>query len=137
LREDADVLFILTTNRPDQLEPALASRPGRIDQGIEFPFQDFPDEDGRTKLVKLYSRGLDVPEQVMALIFHRTKGASPAFIKGLMRRSAQVQIELGAESVLKQEAVDGAIEEMVFTGGVLNLKLPGGSAAELGTVADT
>jgi ATP-dependent Zn protease len=35
LREDADVLFILTTNRPDQLEPALASRPGRIDQAIE------------------------------------------------------------------------------------------------------
>jgi len=31
LREDAEVLFILTTNRPDQIEPALVSRPGRID----------------------------------------------------------------------------------------------------------
>src|SRR2546425_3953725 len=31
LRQDADVIFILTTNRPDQLEPALASLPGRID----------------------------------------------------------------------------------------------------------
>jgi ATP-dependent 26S proteasome regulatory subunit len=133
LREDADVLFILTTNRPDQLEPALASRPGRIDQAIEFPL---PDEDGRTKLVKLYSRGLEVPEQLMALIVRRTKGASPAFIKELMRRSAQFQIALRAGSVLKQEAVDGAIEEMVFTGGALNLKLLGGSAAELGTAAD-
>ena len=37
LREEAMVLFILTTNRPDQLEAALASRPGRIDQAIEFP----------------------------------------------------------------------------------------------------
>ena len=133
LREDADVLFILTTNRPDQLEPALASRPGRIDQAIEFPL---PDEDGRTKLVKLYSRGLEVPEHLMALIVRRTKGASPAFIKELMRRSAQFQIELGAGSVLKQEAVDGAIEEMVFTGGALNLKLLGGSAAELGKTTD-
>ena len=133
LREDADVLFILTTNRPDQLEPALASRPGRIDQAIEFPL---PDEDGRTKLVKLYSRGLEVPDQLMALIVRRTKGASPAFIKELMRRSAQFQIELRAGSVLKQEAVDGAIEEMVFTGGALNLKLLGGSASELGTAAD-
>jgi len=133
LREDADVLFILTTNRPDQLEPALASRPVRIDQAIEFPL---PDEDGRTKLVKLYSRGLEVPEQLMALIVRRTKGASPAFIKELMRRSAQFQIALRAGSVLKQEAVDGAIEEMVFTGGALNLKLRGGSAAELGTAAD-
>src|ERR1039458_8240254 len=32
LKEDADILFILTTNRPEQLESALASRPGRIDQ---------------------------------------------------------------------------------------------------------
>ena len=29
LRERADVFFVLTTNRPDTLEPALASRPGR------------------------------------------------------------------------------------------------------------
>src|SRR5437773_7791137 len=91
LREDADVLFILTTNRPDQLEPALASRPGRIDQAIEFPL---PDEDGRTKLVKLYSRGLEVPDQLMALIVRRTRGASAAFIEVLMRRFAQLQIEL-------------------------------------------
>ena len=133
LREDADVLFILTTNRPDQLEPALASRPGRIDQAIEFPL---PDEEGRTKLVKLYSRGIEVPEQLMALIVRRTKGASPAFIKELMRRSAQFQIEFGAGCVLKQEAVDGAIEEMVFTGGALNLKLLGGSATELGAAVE-
>jgi ATP-dependent 26S proteasome regulatory subunit len=25
---------------PDQFEPALASRPGRIDQAIEFPLPD-------------------------------------------------------------------------------------------------
>lgn len=127
LREDADVLFVLTTNRPDQLEPALASRPGRIDQAIEFPL---PDEEGRTKLVKLYSRGLDVPESLMDLIVRRTKGASPAFIKELMRRSAQFQIELGKDNVLQQPAVDGAIEEMVFIGGALNLRLLGGSATE-------
>jgi cell division protease FtsH len=47
LREDAEVLFILATNRPDQIEPALVSRPGRIDQAIEFPL---PDEEGRAKL---------------------------------------------------------------------------------------
>jgi len=125
LREDADVLFILTTNRPDQLEPALAARPGRIDQAIEFPL---PDTDGRTKLVALYARGLDVPSSVMDLIVRRTKGASPAFIKELMRRSAQFQIEQGGGVVLNETAVDGALEEMVFTGGALNLKLLGGAA---------
>lgn len=133
LREDADVLFILTTNRPDHLEPALASRPGRIDQAIELPM---PDRESRVRLVKLYSRGLEVPAPVMDLIVRRTKGSSPAFIKELMRRSAQFQIESDADTVLQQAAVDAAIEEMVFTGGALNLKLLGGSAAQLGPAAD-
>ena len=127
LREDADVFFILTTNRPDQLEPALASRPGRIDQAIEFPL---PDEEGRTKLVRLYSRGLEVPAALLDVIVRRTKGASPAFIKELMRRSAQFQIELTDDRVLRQSAVDAAIEEMMFIGGSLNLKLLGGAATE-------
>jgi len=127
LREDADVLFILTTNRPDQLEPALASRPGRIDQAIEFPL---PDEEGRAKLLKLYSRGLRVSDDLMAEMVSRTKGASPAFIKELMRRSAQFQIESGGDSLLRQPAVDSAMEEMVFAGGSLNLKLLGGPLSE-------
>lgn len=64
----------------------------------------------------------------MDLIVRRTKGASPAFIKELMRRSAQFQIEQGGNArVLQQAAVDGAFEELVFTGGALNLKLLGGS----------
>ena len=132
LREDADVIFILTTNRPDQLEPALAARPGRIDQAIEFPL---PDEEGRSKLVVLYSGKLGVPERVMELIVRRTKGSSAAFIKELMRRSAQFQIELGGDGVLQESAVNGAIEEMVFAGGALNLKLLGGASTELGATS--
>ena len=52
LREDAALLFVLTTNRPQDLEAALASRPGRVDQAIEFPL---PDDAGRRKLVQLYA----------------------------------------------------------------------------------
>src|SRR4051794_18761146 len=33
LDEDADLIFALTTNRPDLLEPALASRPGHRPRG--------------------------------------------------------------------------------------------------------
>jgi SpoVK/Ycf46/Vps4 family AAA+-type ATPase len=125
LRQDADVIFILTTNRPDQLEPALASRPGRIDQAIEFPL---PDEIGRAKLVKLYARGLDFSDELVDLIVRRTKGTSPAFIKELMRRDAQFQFEVSAGGQLQQAAVDGALEEMLFSGGTLNLKLLGGAS---------
>jgi ATP-dependent 26S proteasome regulatory subunit len=127
LREDADVIFILTTNRPDHLAPALASQPGRIDQAIEFPL---PDEEGRRKLVQLCSGGLQVSPPIMDLPVRRSERASPAFIKELMCRTAQLQIELGTSNILQQSAVDGAIEEILFTGGTLNLKLLGGPAAE-------
>ena len=40
LNDDCDVLFVLTTNRPDVLEPALSARPGRIDQALEVPLPD-------------------------------------------------------------------------------------------------
>lgn len=127
LREDAEILFILTTNRPDQIEPALVSRPGRIDQAIEFPL---PDEEGRAKLTNLYSRGLDISEELTQLIVSRTKGVSAAFIKELMRRCAQFQIEFSSGNVLGQPAVDAALEEMLFAGGALNRRLLGGEGAD-------
>ena len=34
---DSDVVFLLTTNRADLVEPALAARPGRIDLAVEVP----------------------------------------------------------------------------------------------------
>ena len=124
LREDAMVLFVLTTNRPDQLESALSSRPGRIDQAIEFPL---PDAQGRQKLVQLYSRGVTVPAAVVEAIVAKTKNASPAFIKELMRRSAQYQLEASKDSLLAIQHVESALDEMLFCGGSLNVKLLGGA----------
>jgi len=127
LREDALVLFILTTNRPDQLEAALASRPGRIDQAIEFPL---PDDEGRRKLVRLYSRGLAVPNETVERIVQKTNKASPAFIKELMRRCAQYLLQSGRAGALALEQVEAALDEMLFSGGSLNVKLLGGAVEE-------
>lgn len=124
LREDAAVLFVLTTNRPEHLEVALASRPGRIDQAIEFPL---PDDQGRRQLIRLYACGLALADEVVEVVVKKTKHASPAFIKELMRRSAQYCIQNGGDNVLKPQALDAAIEEMLFTGGSLNAKLLGAS----------
>jgi len=126
LREDAAVLFILTTNRPDSLEAALASRPGRIDQAIEFPL---PDENGRRLLVHLYACGLPLDESVVETIVRRTDKASAAFIKELMRRAAQFYIQNSGDGGLQLADVNAALEEMLFTGGSLNAKLLG--AAEV------
>jgi hypothetical protein len=54
-----------------------------------------------------------------------------------MRRSAQFQIERGADSLLQRASVDAAIEEMVFVGGALNLKLLGGSSADLTAIRES
>lgn len=122
LREDAAILFILTTNRPQNLEAALASRPGRIDQAIEFPL---PDENGRRLLVGLYACGLPLDEDVVETIVSKTDKASAAFIKELMRRAAQFYIQNGSEGALQVADVNAALEEMLFTGGSLNAKLLG------------
>ncbi len=127
LKEDADILFILTTNRPEALEQALASRPGRIDQAIEFPL---PDDEGREKLVRLYSEGVEVSDDVVGVIVNRTDKVSAAFIKELMRRSVQFHLERNGTGRIELPDVEQAIEEMLFSGGSLNLKLLGAEAKD-------
>ncbi|MEA2862021.1 MAG: hypothetical protein QOC72_4060 [Methylobacteriaceae bacterium] len=124
LKQDADILFILTTNRPEQLEGALASRPGRIDQAIEVPL---PDDIGRKKLVQLYGRGLPLGDAVVAEAAQRTKGVSAAFIKELMRRIAQASIARDGGTSVESGDIGEALDDMLFAGGKLNVKLLGGA----------
>jgi ATP-dependent 26S proteasome regulatory subunit len=137
LKENSDILFILTTNRPQDLEAALANRPGRIDQAIEVPVPDTP---SREKLVRLYARGMKLPDKLAAEAVKRTEGVSAAFIKELMRRTAQAAIarEGGAKKVVEPPARAGvqpteadlseALDDMLFAGGKLNMTLLGGAA---------
>ncbi len=120
LKEDCEVLFILTTNRPEQLEAALASRPGRIDQAVEFPL---PDADGRAKLVRLYAQGLAVNDEVVQDTVQRTQNVSASFIKELLRRAAQYHLQRNGSETLAIADVHSALDEMLFSGGALNLKL--------------
>jgi ATP-dependent 26S proteasome regulatory subunit len=124
LKEDADILFVLTTNRPEELEHALAGRPGRIDQAIEVPL---PDTAGRGRLVRLYGKGLPLDETVVTEAVRRTEGVSAAFIKELMRRIAQSAIARdGGQSVVTAD-IDEALDDMLVAGGRLNVKLLGGA----------
>ena len=83
---DADLLFVLTTNRADLLEPALAARPGRIDVAVEV---DLPDAAARRRLLELYGRTvpLRLPEDDVAAAVERTEGVTASFLKELLRRA--------------------------------------------------
>jgi ATPase family associated with various cellular activities (AAA) len=84
LAEDEDLLFLLTTNRPDIIEPALAARPGRIDLALEIPL---PDPDGRQRLLALYGDGINIDATTQRDLVARSDGVSGAFIKELTRQA--------------------------------------------------
>lgn len=90
LDEDADVVFLLTTNRADLLEPALASRPGRVDQAVHI---DLPDRESRRRLVELYRGGLDLDLSRLDDVLDRTDQVTASFLKELLRRAAVVAAE--------------------------------------------
>jgi ATPase family associated with various cellular activities (AAA) len=83
---DADLLFLLTTNRADLLEPALAARPGRVDVAVEIAL---PDALARERLLTLYGQNvpLALTEEDVNLAVERTDGTTASFLKELIRRS--------------------------------------------------
>ena len=125
LGTDADILFLLTANRPQVLETALVNRPGRIDQAFEF---DLPDYDARQRLFELYSRGLNVQLEDPERLYQQTAGASPAFIRELLRKAALFASEESDGPTLPaitDRHIEEAMSELVVVGGELTKSLLG------------
>lgn len=122
LADDADVLFVLTTNRPDVLEPALAARPGRIDQAVELPL---PDAAGRRRLIELYAQGLVLRTQRLDEVVERLEGASPAHVKELLRKAALIAAEARDDDPLVVEDADleEALDDLVIGSGDVRASL--------------
>jgi hypothetical protein len=85
LGADVDVTFLLTTNRADMLEAALAARPGRVDHAAELPV---PDAAARRALMELYRGGLILDLADAQSAVDRTEGVTASFLKELLRRAA-------------------------------------------------
>ncbi len=123
---DLDIIFLLTTNRPEAIEAALAARPGRVDQAIELPL---PDAECRRRLIELYGGGMSLAIADMDRLISKVEGASPAFIKELMRKAALIASEEdGKENgVLRvtDAHCDAALQEVVLGGRELTRNLLG------------
>jgi len=105
---DADVVFVMTTNRADLIEPALAARPGRVDQAVEFPL---PDAASRERLLELFCEGLTVDLADRGALVEQTDGASPAFLRELVRRASLLAAVAG-DSPLRDSHFEGALREL-------------------------
>jgi ATP-dependent 26S proteasome regulatory subunit len=93
---DADVIFLMTTNRADLLEPALAARPGRVDQAVEFPL---PDAQARGQLIDLFCAGVGARLEDRGAIVEATDGVSPAFLRELVRKATLLAASSGSAEV--------------------------------------
>jgi ATP-dependent 26S proteasome regulatory subunit len=139
LAEDSDVVFLLTTNRADVLEPALAQRPGRVDQAVAM---ELPDADSRRRLFALYRGALEVDESGLDAVIERTDGVTASFLKELLRRAAVRAAEDapaagpdgqgagpdGQGAVLRVSAaqLDAALDELLDTRNAMTRVLLGG-----------
>lgn len=117
LPADCDLIAVLTTNRADLLEPALAARPGRIDLALEV---GLPGADQRRRLIELYGRGLLLDVGDLAPFVERTDGVSPAFIKEWLRRAAALAADRAEGPIVVTEPeLESALAELSETGTAL------------------
>jgi hypothetical protein len=129
--EDADVVFVMTTNRADLLEPALAARPGRVDHAIEFPL---PDAVSRERLLALYCEGLDADPAALSALVEPTEGASPAFLRELVRKAALLAA-IGDAATLGAEHFNQALQDLE-AGGRLTRSMLGAGGGDGAASAD-
>ncbi len=121
LGDDTDVAFLLTTNRADLLEPALAQRPGRVDLAVEIPL---PDAEGRARLLALYGAGLDLGKEVADEVVTRTEGTTASFTKELVRRSVLIAAERESPHTAPED-VHAALDELLSDRDLLTRRLLG------------
>ena len=119
--EDADLLFVLTTNRADVIEPALAARPGRVDLALEIPL---PDDAARRRLIRLYAAEIELDTATEDDLVARTATVSGAFIKELMRQAA-VRAALAGAAAPRAADVKEALDELLEERSTLTRRLLG------------
>jgi hypothetical protein len=126
LGDDVDVVFILTTNRVEVLERALAERPGRVDEAVEI---GPPDAAGRERLLRLYGADSGVGELDLTGTVDATDGLTATFLRELVRRAVvTASLARPAEAAVRvqQGDLEAAVEQLQASRASLTRALLGG-----------
>lgn len=117
---DADIAFVLTTNRVDLLEPALAARPGRVDLALEI---GLPDRTARRRLIDRYSAELAFSDAARSDAADRTDGTTASFARELVRRT--VLRAAGEERDPTDDDLRVVLDELLATSAALTRAMLG------------
>ena len=104
---DADIAFLLTTNRLDLVEPALAQRPGRVDLVVEVPL---PDDAGRRRLLSLYGVTRHLSDDEVDRVVAATSGATGSYFAEIARRAELLAATAGDERVTLEHTLAALAE---------------------------
>lgn len=108
--ENAGIIIIAATNRPDVLDPALL-RPGRFDRQVTV---NLPDVKGREEILKVHARnkvlanGVNIPA-----LAKRTPGYSGADLENLLNEAALLAVRRNKEAITMSE-IDEASDRVLM-----------------------
>lgn len=107
--ENANVILIAATNRPDVLDPALL-RPGRFDRQVPV---EAPSLEGRLDILKVHSQGKPLVEDLdLYGLAQRTPGFSGADLANVLNEAALLTARSNAH-LIDNRAVDEAVDRVM------------------------
>ena len=107
--DNAGIIILAATNRPDVLDPALL-RPGRFDRQIVI---GIPDIVGREEIFRIHSRNKPLDKGVdPKVLARRTPGFSPADIENMLNEAALLAARRNGMKI-RMEEIEEAITKVI------------------------
>lgn len=108
--DNASVIVLGATNRPDVLDPALL-RPGRFDRQITVTA---PDRKERLKILEVHAKNKKLdPEADLSIVAKRTPGFSGADLMNVLNEAAILTVREGKKRI-DNEALRESIEKVIL-----------------------
>ena len=110
ITDNAGIVIIAATNRPDVLDSALL-RPGRFDRQITVAL---PDRKGRTEILKVHARNKKLSADIdLEALAKRTPGFSGADLENVLNEASILSVRYNKKMVGMEE-LDEAIDRVMM-----------------------